>query len=122
MWKRPAVEGTAAQMRASLARLAALPEACKVYCGHKYTLANLRFALEAEPLSKALQEGETSAREVRANGHPTPPSTIGQERATNPVLRWDVAAVRSAAQRQTPGASISAVATFAALRSWKDRF
>ena len=42
-------EGTAEQMRASLAKLAALPAETLVYCAHEYTLSNLKFGLAVEP-------------------------------------------------------------------------
>jgi hydroxyacylglutathione hydrolase len=42
-------EGTAAQMVDSLGKLARLPGSTRVYCGHEYTLANIRFAEAVEP-------------------------------------------------------------------------
>ncbi len=80
-------EGTAEQMFASLAKLAALPDETRVYCGHEYTLANIQFARTVEPGNAALAEREQSARRLRAAGRPTLPSTLGEERATNPFLR-----------------------------------
>jgi hydroxyacylglutathione hydrolase len=50
------------------------------------------------------------------------PSTIAEERATNPFLRSDAPAVRAAAEAQQPGAGAAAVSTFAAIRAWKNRF
>jgi hydroxyacylglutathione hydrolase len=47
-------EGTPAQMLASLDKLAALPGETRVYCGHEYTISNLRFALAVEPGSERL--------------------------------------------------------------------
>jgi hydroxyacylglutathione hydrolase len=91
-------EGTAEQMHASLARLAALPETTRVYFGHEYTAANLRFAATVEPDNAAIA---TRAAALRV---PTTPSTIGDERATNPFVR-----ARDAA-------------TFAERRAAKDRF
>jgi len=115
-------EGTPAQMTASLARLAAFPAETRVYCAHEYTLANLRFALAVEPDNTALQARQRACAALRAAGAPTVPSTIGEERATNPFLRCDVPAVRARAERESPGAGASTVATFAALRAWKNRF
>ena len=59
-------EGTAAQMHASLTRLAALPGATRVYCAHEYTLANIRFARAVEPANAALAARETEAIATRA--------------------------------------------------------
>jgi hydroxyacylglutathione hydrolase len=115
-------EGTASQMHASLARLAALPSATRVYCAHEYTLANLRFAHAVEPDNDALNTRIAEAKATRERGEPTLPSTIGLERATNPFLRADQSTVRQAAEKFRSGASASPVATFAALRSWKDDY
>ncbi|KAL7571801.1 hypothetical protein ACA910_002888 [Epithemia clementina (nom. ined.)] len=49
-------EGTPPVMLASLQKLAALPEQTLVYCVHEYTLANIRFALAAEPENPAITE------------------------------------------------------------------
>lgn len=79
-------EGTPEQMWSSLSRLAALPEITRVYCSHEYSEANACFALSVDD-SVALRERTTDIRRLRQNGLPTVPTTIGQERATNPFLR-----------------------------------
>ena len=115
-------EGTPQQMHASLSRLAALPSHTRVYCGHEYTVANLRFARAVEPDSAALIARERAAIATRERGAPTLPSTIALERATNPFLRSDEPAVRKAADAKRPGAGASAIETFTAIRQWKDSF
>jgi hydroxyacylglutathione hydrolase len=80
-------EGTAEQMYASLKKLAALPDDTKVYCGHEYTLANIGFAKTVEPGNAALEQREARDRKLRAEGKPTLPSRLGEEKATNPFLR-----------------------------------
>jgi hydroxyacylglutathione hydrolase len=115
-------EGTARQMWSSLSRLAALPAATRVYCAHEYTLANLAFAQAVEPDSAPLAARVQRERDKRVAGRPTVPSTIGEERATNPFLRVDVAAVKDAAQRHAGRALGDEVEVFAAVRSWKDGF
>ncbi len=114
-------EGTAEQMHASLMKLAALPAETAVYCAHEYTLANLRFARAAEPDNADVAAREVRAKATRDADEPTVPSTIALERATNPFLR-DAPALRAAAARHATGADGSALATFAALRQWKDSF
>src|SRR6185436_17333158 len=49
-------EGTPAQMLESLTKLARLPPSTRVYCGHEYTVANIRFAQAVEPGNQALAE------------------------------------------------------------------
>lgn len=115
-------EGTPAQMHASLSRLAALPDATAVYCGHEYTLANLRFALAVEPANRDVVEHIEKAQTLRARGAPTLPSTIGLERRINPFLRAAQPALREAAERQAGPGLGDDVAVFAALRRWKDDY
>ena len=115
-------EGTPAQMWSSLSKLAALPAATRVYCGHEYTVANLRFALAVEPGNGAAQASMARAMELRGRHEPTLPSTIGDERATNPFLRAGVPAVRAAAEAHAGRALPDVVSSFAALRQWKNEF
>jgi hydroxyacylglutathione hydrolase len=115
-------EGTPEQMSTSLAKLAALSPATRVYCGHEYTLANLRFAREVEPDSDALVAREARERAKRERGLPTLPSTIGEELATNPFLRAGLPHVMERASRHAGRAMRDAVEAFAVLRRWKDTF
>ena len=80
-------EGTAAQMFASLQRLAALPEDTRIYCAHEYTLSNGRFALTVEPDNAALAARVAAVEAARARGEATVPTSIGEERATNIFMR-----------------------------------
>ncbi len=115
-------EGTPAQMHRSLSRLAALPETTRVYCGHEYTLANLRFALAVEPQNADAIAYRDEAQALRSRNEPTLPSTIGRERRINPFLRAAVPTVRGAAERQTGEPLADDVAVFAAVRRWKDNY
>ena len=114
-------EGTPAQMQASLARLAALPAGTRVCCTHEYTMSNLRFAAAVEPGNAELAAYTARCQALRDAGQPTLPSSIGQELGINPFLRWSAPAVVAAARAQG-AADDSAVAVFAALREWKNRF
>lgn len=114
-------EGTAAQMFASLQRLAALPEHTLVYCTHEYTLSNLRFALAVEPGNRQVAERFEKVTQLREAGQISLPSDLHTELATNPFLRCSEPAVVAACQNkghqdQNPEA------VFAALRAWKDNF
>ena len=107
-------EGDPPMMLASLSKLMALPDATRVYFGHEYTAANLRFAAAVEPGNAAV------ARRIAALPTPSTPSTIADERATNPFLRAAEAAVIAAARAR--GAADDPVSVFAALREWKNDF
>jgi len=115
-------EGTAAQLHASLSRLAALPPDTRVYCTHEYTLANLAFAAAVEPGQPAIQDEIARVRALRAQGLPSLPTTIGHERRINPFLRADAPAVAAAARRQSGQPLSGDLEVFAALRRWKDGF
>jgi hydroxyacylglutathione hydrolase len=80
-------EGTAEQMHTSLQRLAALPEATRVWCAHEYTEGNLRWAAAEAPQDAAITARLAEVRSARAVGQATVPSSIGLERRTNLFLR-----------------------------------
>ncbi|HWA39101.1 MAG TPA: hydroxyacylglutathione hydrolase [Burkholderiales bacterium] len=113
-------EGTAEQMHASLAKLRALPDETRVYCGHEYTLANIGFARSVEPGNESLAQRERQARQLREAGRPTLPSTLGEEKATNPFLRWDEPAVVASANKYLGARIADPVRVFAAIRDWKN--
>jgi hydroxyacylglutathione hydrolase len=113
-------DGTADQLAASLARIAALPADTRCFCAHEYTLANLGFAGWVEPSNPALTEAVTRARDRRADGRPTLPTTIADELGVNPFLRTTNPDVVAAAERFA-GAPLNGHAeVFSALRRWKD--
>jgi hydroxyacylglutathione hydrolase len=114
-------EGTAEQMVTSLAKLAALPDATRVYCGHEYTLANIAFAQQVEPANGVLAARLARAQALRAQGKPTLPSTLGEERASNPFLRWSEPAVIESANKYLGARVSDPVRVFAAIRDWKNR-
>ena len=80
-------EGTPQQMYRSLQRLAELPDETALYCGHEYTLANARFAAHAEPGNAAIADRLARVAETRREGRITLPTTVAEERATNPFVR-----------------------------------
>lgn len=115
-------EGTPGQMLASLDRLAALPGTTRVCCGHEYTLANAAFAAAVDPANPALRRRTEEARAMRDQDQPTLPATLAGERAANPFLRVDDAAVRDAVAGYLGRPPVDRVETFAGLRRWKDGF
>ena len=115
-------EGTAQQMLDSLTKLAALPDATRVYCGHEYTLANIKFARTVDPGNSVLAAREDKVAKLRAAGLPTLPSTLGEERATNPFLRCAEPVVIESANKYLGARMADPVRVFAAIREWKNRF
>ena len=111
-------EGTPQQMWTSLGKLKRLPDPTRVYCAHEYTQSNIRFALSVDGGNRALQERSRQVDALRAENKPTVPSTIAEERATNPFLRADDAALARGIGLDTR----DPVAVFAAVRKAKDVF
>lgn len=97
-------EGTPEQMYRSLQRLAALPAETRLYCAHEYTLSNGRFAAHAEPANGAIAARLEDVRGLRDAGRITLPTSVAEERDTNPFVR------------------ASSVQAFARLRAEKDSF
>lgn len=88
------IEGNAEIMWRSLQKIARLPPATRVYCGHEYTLSNAKFALTIEPENTALQQRAAQVEKLRSAGKATLPTRIDIELDTNPFLRPHVAAIR----------------------------
>jgi hydroxyacylglutathione hydrolase len=84
------IEGTPEMMWQSLLKLRGLPDDTRIYCGHEYTKANVRFAKTIEPSNAALKARGAEVDKLLAAHKPTIPSTIGEEKAANPFLRADM--------------------------------
>jgi hydroxyacylglutathione hydrolase len=115
-------EGTPEQMNASLTKLRNLPPETRVFCGHEYTAANLRFALAAEPANRAALDYQARVERLRARGDPTLPSTLDLEIQVNPFLRCNEPAVIKAAEDHAGRSLPDPAAVFGVLRAWKDQF
>lgn len=111
-------EGTPAQFWDSLRKLRDLPDSTYIYCGHEYTASNAKFALSIDGDNDALKARATEIEELRAEGRPTIPSLLGQEKAINPFLRADDPAIAAAVGK----AGADPVEVFAAVRKGKDNF
>ena len=108
-------------MHDALTKLMKLPDDTRVYCGHEYTVANIRFALAVEPNNAALRELDAKAKKLREQDLPTLPSTIGQEKATNPFVRVREPAVIEAANRRAGKPLSDPVSVLGAIREWKNQ-
>jgi hydroxyacylglutathione hydrolase len=111
------IEGTPEMMWQSLLKLRGLPGETRVYCGHEYTLANIRFAQTIEPDNPALAARAAEAADQVAGRKPTIPTTLDQEKAANPFLRADLPEVAAAVGL----AGKPAAQVFAEIRERKNR-
>lgn len=112
------IEGSMEAMWQSMLKLRALPDDTKLYCGHEYTLANIKFAKTIEPDNKSLIAREQHVQRLLAEGKPTLPSTMGEEKAANPFLRADLPEVAKAVGM----AGAPAAQVFAEIRTRKNKF
>ena len=112
------IEGNPAMMWQSLLKLRALPDDTRIYCGHEYTDANIRFAKTIEPNNKALATRAEEVKQQLAAGKPTIPTTIGAEKTENPFLRADLPEVaKSVGLAGSPAWKV-----FAEIRERKNKF
>jgi hydroxyacylglutathione hydrolase len=112
------IEGTPQMMWGSLLKLRGLADDTRIYCGHEYTEANIRFAKTIEPNNAALIERERQVGRLSAARQATIPSLMGEEKAANVFLRADNAEVA----RAVGLASAPAWQVFAEVRARKNKF
>ncbi|OUU75803.1 MAG: hydroxyacylglutathione hydrolase [Methylococcaceae bacterium TMED69] len=111
-------EGTPAIMCQSLDKIKRLPDETLIYCAHEYTKSNLEFALEIEPGNEDLACRRAHVLAKREKGLPTVPTTIAEEKKTNPFLRS-----HSKLIRDTIGMNDSSnIEVFTEVRKRKDSF
>ncbi|TDR77927.1 hydroxyacylglutathione hydrolase [Paludibacterium purpuratum] len=115
-------EGTAAQMLASLRRLAALPPETLICPAHEYTVANLQFARQAEPSNININQRLARDKAKRDQHRSTLPCQLAEELATNPFLRSDQPSIRQTIEQKEQRIFSNDEEIFAALRRWKDGF
>jgi hydroxyacylglutathione hydrolase len=112
------IEGTPEMMWQSLLKLRALPDDTKMYCGHEYTDANIRFAMTIEPGNPVLAARAAEVERELAAGAPTIPTLMGEEKRANVFLRADDPAVAAAVGL----AGKPAAQVFAEVRARKNKF
>lgn len=110
-------EGTYPMMWDSLKKLRALPDDTRLYCGHEYTAANVKFALTIEPNNPALKARAAEVARLRAENKPTIPTLIGDEKRSNVFLRADDAEVAAALHMK----GMTAADVFGELRERKNK-
>jgi hydroxyacylglutathione hydrolase len=111
-------EGSSDVMWKSLLKLRALPDDTQIYCGHEYTEANLRFAVDADPNNDGLWRRQADVQRIRAEGKPTIPATLGEEKKLNPFLRADQPELK----KRFGGETKPDHEVFGAMRAAKDKF
>lgn len=115
-------EGTFEQMFHSLEKLSKLPANTLVYCGHEYTMSNLKFAQALEPDNSHVAEHVTKTNLRLQAKQPSLPSTIGLEKTINPFLRCSDAQFRKAIEERMKRSPLTPIECYTTIRKMKDTF
>ncbi|WP_373017745.1 hydroxyacylglutathione hydrolase [Thiomicrorhabdus sp.] len=110
--------GTFSQFAESILKLRALDDNIGFYCAHEYTVSNLKFAYLVEPENEALRQRILKLDIRYPQNHEGAQSTLGEEKATNPFMRFDTPTIK--AKLLARGAQDNSESLFKTLRSWKD--
>jgi len=82
-------EGTPEVFWESLSKIKQLPEETTIYCGHEYTLSNVRFALSIHPDNQDLQKYANWVENQEEEHRPTLPTKLLDQLKCNPFLQCD---------------------------------
>lgn len=102
----------------SILKLRRLDDRLAFYSAHEYTVANLKFACLVEPENAQLIERIRKTEIRYPEPLQQPQSTLGEEKATNPFMRFDTPAIQNKLVKR--GAEDTPAGLFKALREWKD--
>lgn len=115
-------EGTAQQMHNSLEKLKKLPSSTQMYCGHEYTLNNIKFAQAVDPNNQALEARRQAVLALREKDQPSLPVPMSLELETNPFLRCNETNIALAIEIFSGEKFSNESDVFAYLRKWKNQF
>ena len=114
-------EGTFEQMFMSLKKISKYPKETKVFCGHEYTLSNLKFALEVDKDNKDLMNEFNNIEKLISSDIPSLPTNLNKELKLNPFLRCHDIDIKNKVIEKFDIID-DELQIFTALRKWKDNF
>ena len=114
-------EGTFDQMFIALKKISKYPKETKIFCGHEYTLSNLKFALAVDENNEDLIEEYDNIKNIVDSGNPSLPTILEKELKINPFLRCDNHHIKNKIVSKF-NTSVDELEVFCALRQWKDNF
>ena len=114
-------EGTFDQMFIALKKISKYPKETKIFCGHEYTLSNLKFALAVDENNEDLIEEYDNIKNIVDSGNPSLPTILEKELKINPFLRCDNHHIKNKIVSKF-NTSDDELEVFSALRQWKDNF
>ena len=114
-------EGTFDQMFIALKKISKYPKETKIFCGHEYTLSNLKFALAVDENNEDLIKEYDNIKNIVDSGNPSLPTILEKELKINPFLRCDNHHIKNKIVSKF-NTSDDELEVFCALRQWKDNF
>ena len=114
-------EGTFEQMFKSLKKISNYPKETKIFCGHEYTLSNLKFALEVDKDNKDLINEFNNVEKLISSDIPSIPTNLNKELKINPFLRCNDINIKNKVIDKFDIID-DELEIFTALRKWKDNF
>ena len=111
-------EGTMENMWESLVKIRDMPPNTMIYCGHEYTINNLKFALHVDPNNKDLLKFGEHIHLTRSKQKPSIPTLLSTELACNPFLRVD----KDTISKSVNSDHKNPYQVFSLLRAKKDNF
>ena len=114
-------EGTFEQMFESLKKISNYPKETKIFCGHEYTLSNLKFALEVDKDNKQLSDEYINVKKLISSDIPSLPTNLNKELKVNPFLRCNEINIKNKVIDKFDIID-DELEIFTALRKWKDNF
>ncbi len=114
-------EGTFDQMFNALKKISKYPKETKIFCGHEYTLSNLKFALAVDENNEDLIKEYDNIKNIVDSGNPSLPTILEKELKINPFLRCDNHHIKNKIVSKF-NTSDDEFEVFCALRQWKDNF
>ena len=114
-------EGTFEQMFKSLKKISNYPKETKIFCGHEYTLSNLKFALEVDEDNKELADEYINVKKLISSDIPSLPTNLNKELKVNPFLRCNEINIKNKVIDKFDIID-NELEVFTALRKWKDNF
>jgi hydroxyacylglutathione hydrolase len=114
-------EGTFEQMFKSLKKISNYPKETKIFCGHEYTISNLKFALKVDEDNKQLADEYISVKKLISSNIPSLPTDLNKELKVNPFLRCNEINIKNKVIDKFDIID-DELEIFTALRKWKDNF
>lgn len=115
-------EGTHQQMLNALNKIKQLPNDTSLYCAHEYTMDNLKFAKQVDPNNPALRARIAQTQTLRNHHFATVPSSLQQEKMTNPFLRVNIPDIINSVEQHSGQSGLTELEVFSILRQWKNTF